>query len=199
MTCSAAVAITVRGHSAFTPMPSDGTPPPCRARTCSCRTSPSCTPRAARTSCAFMLSGGDRFRMCGLRPAFADCLRYGRHACEQTNVPRTLTPNIRSKRFIGVSSVPDSEMALALFTRMSMPPKRSAHCFAASATAFSSRMSTCIGQRLAAGLLDLARRGVNRAGQLRMRLIALGGDRDVGAVARRADCRSPGRCRATRR
>jgi len=34
-----------------------------------------------------------------------------------------LTPNIRSKRFIGVSAVPVSEIALALFTRISMPPK----------------------------------------------------------------------------
>ena len=39
-------------------------------------------------------------------------------------------------------------------------------------------------QRLAAGRFDLARRGVNRAGQLRIRLIALGGDRNVRAVPR---------------
>ena len=44
------------------------------------------------------------------------------HACEQRNVPRTLTEYIRSKRFIGVSSVPVRLMALALLTRMSMPP-----------------------------------------------------------------------------
>ena len=46
------------------------------------------------------------------------------HACEHRNVPRVLTPSIRSKRFIGVASVPVRLIALALLTRMSMPPKR---------------------------------------------------------------------------
>ena len=41
-------------------------------------------------------------------------------------------------------------------------------------------------QRLAAGRLDLLGRAVNGAGQLGMRLDGLGGDRDVGAVARGA-------------
>ena len=67
-------------------------------------------------------------------------------ACEQQYVPRTLTPNIRSNRFIGVSSVPVSEITLALLTRMSMPPKYSVQRFAASATLVSSRMSTGIGK-----------------------------------------------------
>src|SRR5215510_6810922 len=92
-----------------------------------------------------MLSGGERLRMCGLCPAFAAALRWGRQACEQLYVPRTFTPNMRSKRFIGVSRVPVSEIALALLTRMSMPPKCSAHRLAASCTRASSRMSTGIG------------------------------------------------------
>jgi hypothetical protein len=41
-------------------------------------------------------------------------------------------------------------------------------------------------QRLAAGGLDLVGCGVDRAGQLGVRLGGLGGDDDVGAVARRA-------------
>ena len=42
------------------------------------------------------------------------------------------------------------------------------------------------GQRAPAGGLDLRRGGVDRAGQLRVRRLGLGGDRDVGAVARGA-------------
>ncbi len=44
-------------------------------------------------------------------------------ACEQRKVPRTLIPCMRSHFFIGVCSVPERWMALALFTRMSIPPK----------------------------------------------------------------------------
>ncbi len=57
--------------------------------------------------------------MCG----FFAFLRCGMQACEQRKVPRALIPCIRSQLFIGVSSVPVRLMALALFTRMSMPPK----------------------------------------------------------------------------
>ena len=63
------------------------------------------------------------------------------HACEQTYVPRTFTPFIRSKRLTGVPRVPVKLIALALLTRMSMPPNRSAVLLTASATAASSRMS----------------------------------------------------------
>ena len=61
-------------------------------------------------------------------------------------MPRTLTPNIRSNRFIGVSSVPVNEIALALLIRTSMPPNRSAVSFTAPYTATSSRMSTLSGR-----------------------------------------------------
>ena len=60
-------------------------------------------------------------------------------------MPRTFTPNIRSKRFIGVAGVGVRLIALALFTRMSMPPKRSTAWATAAATAFSSRMSVGTG------------------------------------------------------
>ena len=59
----------------------------------------------------------------------------------------------------------------------------------------SSRMSRVQRQRLAAGGLDLLGRGVDGAGQLRVRLGGLGQQHDVGAVARRRAWRSPGRCR----
>ena len=57
--------------------------------------------------------------MCGFF-AFRRC---GMQAWEQRKVPRALIPCIRSHFFIGVSTVPERLMALALFTRMSMPPK----------------------------------------------------------------------------
>ena len=66
-------------------------------------------------------------------------------ACEQANVPRTLTPNMRSNRFIGVAAVPVRLIALALLTRMSIPPKRCAAIRTAASTAASSRMSQAIG------------------------------------------------------
>src|SRR5690606_38954567 len=52
-----------------------------------------------------------------------------------------LTCCIRSKRFIGVSRVPRSQIALALLTRMSMPPKVSTVFATAARTCSSSRMS----------------------------------------------------------
>src|SRR6478736_2259708 len=78
--------------------------------------------------------------MCGL----ADFSRCGRQTWAHRNVPRTLTCCIRSKRFIGVSSAPRSQIALALLTRMSMPPKRSTACATAACTCSSSRMSQAI-------------------------------------------------------
>jgi hypothetical protein len=76
-----------------------------------------------------MSSGGDSISTCGL----AALRRYGRQACVVTNVPRVLIPNIKSKRFGSVISVGVSDIALALLTQMSMPPKRSAACAAAPA------------------------------------------------------------------
>src|SRR3954452_2428767 len=91
-----------------------------------------------------MFSGGEFMRMCGFLAFF----RYGIQACEQANVPRALTPCIRSQRFIGVEVVPVRLMALALFTRMSMPPKVSTVFCTAAAIWFSSRMSTMHGRAL---------------------------------------------------
>jgi hypothetical protein len=84
--------------------------------------------------------------------------------------------------FIGVAAVPVRLIALALLTRMSMPPNSRAAA-AAAATAASSR---AIGGATA-GLFDLGRRGVNGSWQLRVRLDGLGGNGDVRAFARRAE------------
>src|SRR5918997_1713091 len=64
---------------------------------------------------------------------------------ETRKVPRVLIPCIRSKRFMSVCGVVVSEMALALLTTMSRPPKRSAVRSIASFTAASSRTSTTSG------------------------------------------------------
>ena len=132
------------------------------------------------------LNGGDSVRMCGLRPAAAEASRCGRHACEQRNVPRTLTPNMRSKRFIGVASgagqadrarVVDEDVDAA--ERCDGRGDRGLHRGLVADVAGDR-------QRLAAGLLDLRGRGVDRSRQLRIRRGGLGRDRDVGAVARGA-------------
>ena len=70
---------------------------------------------------ASMLSGGEMFRMWG----FSARARCGMHACEHANVPRVLIWCIRSYRFIAVCSVSVRLIALALLTRMSMPPNAS--------------------------------------------------------------------------
>ena len=90
-------------------------------------------------------------------------------------------------------------MALALLTTISMPPNRAAvsvervlhHRFVADVDGER--------QRLAAGALDLLGGGVDGAGQFRMRFGGLGGDRDIGAVARGAKRNRQARCRARRR
>ena len=98
-------------------------------------------------------------------------------------VPRALTPIIRSKRFIGVSSVPVRLMALALLTRMSMPPKCSAARATPSAICASSRISTWSASALppAASISSAALWMV--PGSFGCGFGRLGGDDDVGAVA----------------
>src|SRR5712671_7554811 len=123
LTSIAAVAIVVRGHNELTAMP-------CGASSADMPSVHMLMPYFdmvyatwSLNHLASMLSGGDRLRICGLRA----CLRCAMHACEQANVPRTLTPNIRSKRLIGVCSVPVIVMALALLTRISIQPKTATH------------------------------------------------------------------------
>ena len=107
-------------------------------------------------------------------------------ACEHAKVPRTLTPNMRSKRRTGVSSVPVSEIALALLTSTSMPPK------ASTALLHRGRDGVVVAhvelqrQRAAAGGFHLRGDAVDGSGELRMRLDGLAGHHDVGAVARAA-------------
>src|SRR5690554_3943335 len=79
--------------------------------------------------------------MCGL----AASSRCGRQAWAHRKVPRELTCCIRSKRFIGVSSVPRSQIALALLTRTSSPPNPATVAATASRTCCSSRMSHWMG------------------------------------------------------
>ena len=85
------------------------------------------------------------------------------------NVPRAFTPCMRSKRFIGVSTVPARQMALALFTSTSMPPKRSTAAPTAAAISVLVADVARDGERLAAGRLDLLGGGVDRPRQLRVR------------------------------
>ena len=172
------------------------TPMPCganslghgRACTCSCRTWPSCTPRAARTSARFMLSGGDMFSTCGLRPALRrlDQMRQAglRAQIRAAHVDAEHQVEALHRRFERAAS---ALIALALLTRMSMPPKRSTHCFAAAAHARSRR-----GCRPASPAL-CRRPPRSRAaavwivpGSFGWGSVGLRGDRDVGAVARGA-------------
>ena len=69
-------------------------------------------------------------RMCGLLLL----RRWGMQSFEARKVPRVLTSIIRSYLFMGVAVVPVMWMALALLTRMSIPP----NLLTAWSTAFSS-------------------------------------------------------------
>ena len=120
--------------------------------------------------------------MCGLC-AFARC---GMAYFDTMKVPRVLTWCIRSKRRMSVSATGVRDIALALLTTMSRPPKVSTVRSIAAFTCASSRTSTTSGKRLAAGLGDLLGRGEDGARQLGVRRLGLGGDGDVGAVARGA-------------
>ena len=128
-----------------------------------------------------MSSGGDSIRMCG----FAAFARYGSAYFDTMKVPRALICCIRSKRRMSVCATGVSWMALALLTTMSMPPKCAAVCVE---RRLHRRFLAHVDderQRLAAGLLDLGGGGVDGAFELGMRLDGLGGDGDIGAVARR--------------
>ena len=139
---TAAVAIVVRGQSALAAMPASRNSPAQPRTHIDIPNFEMVYATCGANQRSSMLSGGLRVRMCGSRPAAALASRYGSAACVTQNVPRTLTPTIRSNRFIGVCAVPARKMADALLTTMSMPPKWSAACFIASATRASSRAST---------------------------------------------------------
>jgi len=141
----ALVAIAVWGQRALTAMPSERNSP-AMPRTKS-DMSNLATEYAAwglnHLSC--MLRGGEMLRMCGLRPAWADLRRCGAAYLDTRKVPLTLIWCMRSNFFMSVSSVEVNEMALALFTRMSIPPKRDTVFSIASFTCSSERMSTIRG------------------------------------------------------
>ena len=87
---------------------------------------------------------------------------------EVMKVPRALIWCMRSKRFISVACELVSEMALALLTTMSRPPKGLGRLLESGAHLGLVADVDGQGQRLSAGLLDLLRRGIDRAGQLRI-------------------------------
>ena len=93
---------------------------------------------------------------------------------------------MRSKRFIGVSSVPVRLIALALLTQdVDAAELRDGRVDGR----VHARLVADVAddrQRMTAGRLDFRRGGVDRSGKLRMRLGRLGRDDDIGAVARRA-------------
>ena len=105
---------------------------------------------------------------------------------ETMKVPRVLIWCIRSKRRMSVSATGVRAIALALLTTMSRPPKVATVCVD---RGLHLRLVAHVDrerQRLAAGPGDLLGGGEDGARQLRVRLVGLGGDRDVGAVARGA-------------
>src|SRR5580704_8249195 len=142
--CTAAVAISVRGHSALDAMPSSANsaanPSAHMVIPYLAMVYPMCGPshRGSR------LTGGDRVRMCG----FADRFRCGMQARLTTNVPRVLIDCIRSYRLTSSASVPDRLIAEALLTHTSIPPNRSTANATAPCTWASSRMSPTTGSAL---------------------------------------------------
>ncbi|RNA45149.1 glutamate-1-semialdehyde 2-1-aminomutase chloroplastic-like [Brachionus plicatilis] len=125
----ASVAMAVRGHKAFTAMPSS--------------LSSSLIPSTQKLIpyLAIVLRGGERFKMCGL-----ELLRkYGMAIFEHKNVPLAFTWFIRSYFFIVVSKVPVRLIADALLTKMSIPPNFLAPSSSALATWSSNLTSTMHG------------------------------------------------------
>src|SRR5262249_27219714 len=90
--CTAAVAITVRGHSALTAMPADLYSPAMPSTHMLMPNFAIVYATCGANHLVSMLSGGDRFKMCG----FAACLRCGMHVFDTRNVPRVLIACIRS-------------------------------------------------------------------------------------------------------
>src|ERR1700733_6442967 len=84
--CTAAVAITVRGHSALTATPADFYPPAMPSTHMLMPNFAIVYATCGENHRVSMLSGGDRFKMCGFEAA----LRYGKHVLETRNVPRVL-------------------------------------------------------------------------------------------------------------
>ena len=132
---------------------------------------------------SFMSSGGDSMRICGFA-AFGE-MRDRVFRDHEGAARVDLVHQVEALHLGRLASVVRL-IALALLTRMSMPPNVAAVLSIAAFTRLLVAHVDWQRQRLAAGRLDLRGRGVDRARQLRMRLGGLGRDRDVGAVARRA-------------
>src|SRR5438132_12140844 len=82
----AAVAIVVRGHSAFTAMPADLNSPAMPSTHMLMPNFAIVYATCGANQRVSMLSGGDRFKTCG----FAAFLRWGMHSLLHRNVPRVL-------------------------------------------------------------------------------------------------------------
>ena len=82
--------------------------------------------------------------------------------------------------------MPRRSMALALLTRMSTPPKERRRLRHGGLDLLVEANVARNGERLSARRLDLRGGGVDRAGNFRVFGDALGGDDDIGAVARGA-------------
>lgn len=80
------------------------------------------------------------FKICG----FSAFFRCGRQSLEQSQVPLALIWCIKSNLLTSVLSVGVSDRALALFTRMSIPPKVETVLSTAAYTDFSSLISHSI-------------------------------------------------------
>src|SRR6202012_3329614 len=91
-------------------------------------------------------------------------------------------PFIRSKRFIGTSSMEPRLIADALLTQMSMPPNCSTALATADSTDSGSRTSPTMGSAWPPASFQLLGRRIYGARQLRVRLGGLGDEGDVGTV-----------------
>lgn len=85
----------------------------------------------------YIFNGGERFNICGLD----DFFKCGIHVLLIRYVPLVLIECIKSYFFISVVSVSVSEIALALFTNISIPPNVSTVFLTASYISFSKRIS----------------------------------------------------------
>ena len=130
-----------------------------------------------------MSSGGESISTCGFGRLLKMRQRVFRHHERAARVD--LMHQVEALH-LGRQASSVSWIAEALLTTMSMPPNVSAVRAMASFTAASSRMSTASGSALPPAFSIARGRGVDRAFELRVRLGGLGGDRDVGAVARGA-------------
>merc|ERR1719149_427806 len=127
---TAAVAIAVRGHRQL-------------KATCPRNSSAMPTAHMLMLYLAIVYATPPSLNQRGSRSSGGETLsRWGRQSFELQKVPRALMPCMSAYFLARVSSVPLLSMALALFTRMSMPPNSATAAATIRSVASSSRMST---------------------------------------------------------